>query len=88
MEKRNFLFVSIDGLISDIAWQVVKEGHEVRYFIENQTDPRLVKQIAASSGAKAGGELYPEALTVKGGEADSYIGAFQHNVKAMVASMQ
>ena len=28
-----FLFVSLDGLIGDIAWQVVKEGHEVRYFI-------------------------------------------------------
>ena len=33
MEKRKFLFVSLSGLIGDIAWQVVKEGHEVRYFI-------------------------------------------------------
>jgi len=32
MEKKNFLFVSLTGLISDIAWQVSKEGHEVRYF--------------------------------------------------------
>ena len=32
-DKRKFLFVSITGLISDIAWQVVKEGQEVRYFI-------------------------------------------------------
>ncbi|TSC60947.1 MAG: hypothetical protein G01um1014107_175, partial [Parcubacteria group bacterium Gr01-1014_107] len=24
MDKKKFLFVSIDGLISDIAWQVVK----------------------------------------------------------------
>jgi phosphoribosylamine--glycine ligase len=30
-----FLFVSKDALITDIAWQVAKEGHEVRYFIEN-----------------------------------------------------
>jgi len=35
MEKKRFLFVSIDALISDIAWQVAKEGHEVKYFIEN-----------------------------------------------------
>jgi phosphoribosylamine--glycine ligase len=41
LEKKNFLFVSIDGLISDIAWQVVKEGHEVRYFIENETDREI-----------------------------------------------
>lgn len=33
MEKRRYLFVSLSGLIGDIAWQVVKEGHEVRYFI-------------------------------------------------------
>ncbi len=32
---RNFLFVSLDGLISDIAWRVSKEGNEVRYYIDN-----------------------------------------------------
>lgn len=37
MEKKNFLFISIDALISDIAWQVAKEGHNVKYFIEDQT---------------------------------------------------
>jgi len=36
MEKKNFLFVSIDSLISDIAWQVVKEGHEVKYYIQSE----------------------------------------------------
>jgi len=34
MEKKRFLFVSLAGLIGDIAWQVVKEGHEVRYSID------------------------------------------------------
>ncbi len=33
MEPKNFLFVSLSGLIGDIAWQVAKEGHAVRYFI-------------------------------------------------------
>jgi hypothetical protein len=33
MDKKNFPFVSLAGLISDVAWQVSKEGHEVRYFI-------------------------------------------------------
>lgn len=32
-KKRKFLFVSLTGLVGDIAWQVLKEGHEVRYFI-------------------------------------------------------
>lgn len=38
MEKKKFLFVSMDALISDIAWQVVKEGHEARYSIDNPVD--------------------------------------------------
>jgi phosphoribosylamine---glycine ligase len=37
-DKRKFLFVSITGLISDIAWQVAKEGHEVRYCIEDEKE--------------------------------------------------
>ncbi|MBU1931775.1 phosphoribosylamine--glycine ligase, partial [Patescibacteria group bacterium] len=35
--KKNFLFVSFDALITDIAWQVVKEGHKAKYFIQNKT---------------------------------------------------
>jgi phosphoribosylamine--glycine ligase len=38
MEKRRFLFVSLAGLIGDIAWQVVKEGHEVRYWIGSEEE--------------------------------------------------
>jgi len=37
----NFLFVSYDGLIGDIAWNVIKEGHEVRYSIENPDDQEV-----------------------------------------------
>lgn len=35
-DKAKFLFVSFDALITDIAWQVLKEGHEVRYWIREQ----------------------------------------------------
>ena len=38
MEKRKFLFASLSSLIGDIAWQVVKEGHEVRYYVENEKE--------------------------------------------------
>ena len=36
--KKRFLFVSLSGLIGDIAWQIQKEGHEVRYFIEAEKE--------------------------------------------------
>ena len=35
-EKTKFLFVSFDALITDTAWQVVKEGHDVRYWIREK----------------------------------------------------
>jgi phosphoribosylamine--glycine ligase len=38
VEKKKFLFVSLSSLIGDIAWQVQKEGHEVRYYIEAQKE--------------------------------------------------
>jgi phosphoribosylamine--glycine ligase len=36
MEKKKFLFISWDGLINDTAWQVVKEGHEAKYYIKKE----------------------------------------------------
>jgi len=36
MDKKKFLFVSLDGLIGDIAWQVIKEGHDARYYIKDE----------------------------------------------------
>jgi phosphoribosylamine--glycine ligase len=41
MEPRKFLFVSLEGLIGDTAWEVVKEGHQVRYFIQNPEEKEI-----------------------------------------------
>jgi phosphoribosylamine---glycine ligase len=49
MEKRNFLFVSLTGLISDIAWQVAKEGNEVRYFIGDKKERDIADGFVAKS---------------------------------------
>ncbi len=65
----------------------LKAEHFKTYFIENQTDPRLVKQIAAATNAQPGGELYPEALTKADGPVPTYVKAFTHNVKLIAASM-
>lgn len=75
---------------SDVASIIkqLKAEHINTYFMENQTDPRLVKQIASATGAKPGGELYPEALSEANGPAASYEAAFKHNVNAMLKSMK
>ncbi|MDU6434198.1 MAG: metal ABC transporter substrate-binding protein [Pantoea sp.] len=62
--------------------------HIHTYFIENQTDPRLVKQIASATKAQPGGELYPEALSQPSGPAPTYVAASRHNVDAMIRSMK
>ena len=38
LEKKRFLFVSHIGLSLDLAWQVKKEGHEVKFFIKHGDD--------------------------------------------------
>jgi phosphoribosylamine---glycine ligase len=36
-----FLFVSYDGLIADIAWEVVKEGHPVKFWIKDPDEKEI-----------------------------------------------
>lgn len=66
----------------------IKEAHVHSWFMENQLDPRLVKQIGNATGAVAGGELYPEALSGADGPAATYVKAFQHNVNTLANSMK
>lgn len=66
----------------------LKQRHITHYFTENQTDPRLVKQIAQASGATPGGELYPEALSTQKGPAASYLVAFRYNTQQLLSSMR
>jgi phosphoribosylamine---glycine ligase len=41
VDRKKFLFVSLDGLIADIAWQVVKEGHEVQLCTDSQSEKEI-----------------------------------------------
>jgi phosphoribosylamine---glycine ligase len=38
MDKKNFLFVSLDNLSGDLAWHIKKEGHEVKYYVKCKTE--------------------------------------------------
>jgi phosphoribosylamine---glycine ligase len=38
IEPKNFLFVSLDALICDTAWQILKEGHNVKFYTESEED--------------------------------------------------
>ncbi|QWC18057.1 phosphoribosylamine-glycine ligase [Halorubrum sp. 2020YC2] len=42
MDTANFLFVSADAaLITDLAWQVRREGHAVKYYVEAESDREI-----------------------------------------------
>lgn len=75
------------------AGQVAKVIRQIRaqkaqaVFIENISDPRLIQQIAAESGARVGGMLYSDALSPPGGPADSYLKLMEHNLQAIETAL-
>ncbi|WP_029353455.1 metal ABC transporter substrate-binding protein [Bosea sp. 117] len=56
-------------------------------FMENISDPRLVKRIATETGAKIGGAVYSDALSDDKGPASTYIEMIQNNIRAFSAAL-
>lgn len=56
-------------------------------FMENISDPRLVKRIASETGAKIGGEVYSDALSDDKGPASTYIDMIENNIHQFSAAL-
>jgi len=56
-------------------------------FLENISDPRLIRQIASETGARVGGTLYSDSLTGENGDAPTYIDMVRHNIKALTSAL-
>ena len=56
-------------------------------FLDNVTDPVLLKRIANETGATIGGILYSDALTEPNGPAPTYIDLMSHNIKTLSAAL-
>jgi len=56
-------------------------------FLENISDDRLIRRIAAETGAKVGGTLYSDSLTGEKGPAPTYIDLVRHNIKALTNAL-
>jgi zinc/manganese transport system substrate-binding protein len=56
-------------------------------FLENISDPRLIRQIAAETGARVGGTLYSDSLTDEKGDSPTYIEMVRHNIKALTSAL-
>jgi zinc/manganese transport system substrate-binding protein len=65
----------------------IKKTKVPAVFLENVADPRLLARISAETGARIGGTLYSDALTLAGGDAPTYIEMIRHNVRQLVAAL-
>ena len=57
-------------------------------FLENVSDPRLLKQIADETDAKVGGTLYSDALSEPDGPAPTYLEMIRHNMAELSKALQ
>ena len=85
-------FIAPEGISTDAepsAKDVAKIIAQIRkqkipaVFMENIADPRMMQQIAKESGAKIGGTLYSDALSMPDGPAGSYIDMMRNNVREL-----
>ena len=56
-------------------------------FMENISDPRLVKRIAKETNAKIGGELFSDALSDDKGPASTYIDMMKNNITQLSSAL-
>jgi zinc/manganese transport system substrate-binding protein len=56
-------------------------------FLENITDPRLIRRISAETRARIGGTLFSDGLTAEKGDAPTYIELVRHNIKALTSAL-
>lgn len=91
-----FRFIAPEGVSTETeasARDVAKIIRQIKaqkipaVFLENVTDPRLVRTIAAESGAKVGGTLYSDALSPPDGPASTYIDMMRNNVRELSAAL-
>jgi zinc/manganese transport system substrate-binding protein len=72
--------------VATIITQIKKEKIPA-VFLENVSDPRLMRRIAAETGAAIGGTLYSDSLTGEKGPAPTYIDMVRHNIKTLTRAL-
>jgi zinc/manganese transport system substrate-binding protein len=72
----------IAGIITQI-----RSGKIPAVFLENISDPRLIRRISAETGARIGGTLYSDSLTGEKGDAPTYIDMVRHNIRALTSAL-
>ena len=72
----------IAGIVTQIKTEKIPA-----VFLENISDPRLIRQISAETGARVGGTLFSDSLTGEKGDAPTYIDMVRHNIKVLTRAL-
>lgn len=72
--------------VARLIRQIREEGIQA-IFVENVSNPRLMKQIASETQTNIGGVLYSDALSLPGTEADTYLKMMAFNLSSLVNAM-
>jgi zinc/manganese transport system substrate-binding protein len=91
-----FRFIAPQGISTEAepsARDIAKIIQQIRaekvpaVFLENISDPRSIKRIAAETGVKIGGALFSDALSAQDGPAGTYIEMMHNNIRELSAAL-
>lgn len=68
--------------------RTIRAQHIPALFFEAAVDPRLVRGIAAETGARGGGTLYADTLSDAAGPAASYADMMRHNTRTIADALR
>jgi manganese/iron transport system substrate-binding protein len=57
-------------------------------FVETTISPKLIREIAAETGVKIGGELYSDSMGTAGSAGETYVGMMRENIIRIVAALR
>ncbi|AGF75321.1 metal ABC transporter solute-binding protein, Zn/Mn family [Bartonella vinsonii] len=75
-----------EATAADVAKLIkqIKANKVTALFVENISNPRLIKQISKETGLKIGGTLYSDALSDENGPVATYLNMMEHNVNTII----
>jgi zinc/manganese transport system substrate-binding protein len=79
-----------DPSARDLAWiiRAIRRRSIPALYFENAVDPRLVRRIAAETGARIGGTLFADTLSDGAGPAATYVDMMRYNVREIVEGLK
>jgi zinc/manganese transport system substrate-binding protein len=66
----------------------IRQQRITAVFLENMSNPAMIRRVATEAGVQVGGRLYADALSGPSGPAPTYEAMFRHNIGLLVPAMR